>query len=91
MIIYLEVPQKVALPRVLKQLPGKGYPSFDTEAMLFRLSCFEMRTNPMLEHYKDILVTLNGVKSRKDIYMQVLDSVDEMFGKLGIPVMSEII
>ncbi|WP_028937618.1 adenylate kinase [Pseudonocardia spinosispora] len=71
-VVSLEVPQE----QLIKRLLGRGRAD-DTEAVIRRRQeVYQEETAPLLEHYSDVLVTIDAVGEVEEITERVLNKLD---------------
>jgi adenylate kinase len=70
-VLLLEAPDEVLMERML----ARGRADDTVEAISRRLALYHSETTPLLEHYKDILVAVNGVGAVEDVQQRALSAL----------------
>jgi len=70
-VIYI----KTSKENAIKRLMGRGRKDDVKEIIKNRIAVFERETKPLLEFYKDKLIKINGDKSPKKVFEEILEKL----------------
>jgi adenylate kinase len=72
-VVALDVPDAELLRRILSR--GEGRSDDTEETVSRRLAVYRSETAPLLDHYRDALIRVDGVGGIEDIQMAILDAL----------------
>ena len=70
-VLLLEAPDDVLMERML----ARGRADDTAEAIARRLALYHSETTPLLEHYANVLVAVNGVGAVEDVQERIMDAL----------------
>jgi adenylate kinase len=75
-VLLLEAPDEVLMERML----ARGRADDTTEAISRRLALYHSETTPLLEHYANVLVAINGVGPVEEVQQRALAALNSKLG-----------
>ena len=78
-VLLIDAPDDVLLERML----ARGRADDSVDAIKRRLALYHSETTPLLEHYADLLVAVNGVGEVDEVQKRILDALNSKIGPTG--------
>ena len=75
-VLLLDAPDEVLMERML----ARGRADDTTEAISRRLALYHSETTPLLEHYANVLVAINGVGPVEEVQQRALAALNSKLG-----------
>jgi adenylate kinase len=79
-ILFFDLPEEVAVARMLKRAAEEGRPDDTPETIERRLEIYRTNTTPVVEHYRATgkLVPLHADRSIEEVYSEIDDALEQV-------------
>jgi adenylate kinase len=79
-VFELQVPDEVAVERLLKRAQEEGRADDTPEVIAERLATYHRETEPLVEHYRtrNNLVGIHGARPINEVFSEIQDALDQV-------------